>query len=112
MARRRRRRERRDATEHRATVAPERREKRAVEKRRESFENEQRTLRRRRNVVAALLVLPLLGITACGAGFLPLCGVPTEWWLAIAAAMFGSYLGITIRLYLERRRFLRGAASG
>jgi anti-sigma factor RsiW len=111
VARRRRRRERRDATEHRP-AAPERREKRAVEKRRESFENEQRSLRRRRNVVGALMVLPLVGITVCGAGFLPACGIPTEWWLAIAAALFGSYLGITIRLFLERRRFLRGAASG
>jgi hypothetical protein len=38
--------------------------------------------------------------------------VPTEWWLAIFAALFGSYLGITLRLFLDRRRFVRESAAG
>jgi hypothetical protein len=41
-----------------------------------------------------------------------LCQIPQEWWLAIWAALFGSFLGITIRLVLQRRKFERGAASG
>ena len=41
-----------------------------------------------------------------------LCQIPQEWWLAIWAALFGSFLGITIRLLLERRRYRRGVASG
>ena len=40
------------------------------------------------------------------------CQVPQEWWLAIWAALFGSFLGITIRLFLERRKFRREVASG
>lgn len=92
--------------------APERREKRAQEKRRDTFEAEQRALRRRRRFIGALVIIPLLGGLGCAAGFLPLCQVPPEWWLAIAAALFGSYLGINIRLFLERRRFLREAARG
>jgi hypothetical protein len=111
VGRRRRRRERHEPVEHRA-ARPEKREKRAEEKRRESFEAQQRALRRRRTFIGALAFVPLAGQLGCGAGLAPLCQVPTEWWLAIFAAVFGSYLGINIRLFLERRKFQRGAASG
>jgi len=111
VARRRRRRERRDATEHRP-AKPDGREKRSEEKRRETFEAEQKSLRRRRTFIGALGFLPLGGALGCGLGAQVLCQVPQEWWLAIWAALFGSFLGITIRLFLERRRFRRGVASG
>jgi len=48
----------------------------------------------------------------CGIGIVPLCQIPGEWLWAAFAAVFGSYLGINLRLFLERRRFLRGVASG
>jgi hypothetical protein len=123
VARRRRRRDRRDAAEHRPAnrisekddqrlVKPERREKRAEDKRQEAFEASQISLRRRRTFIGALAFTPLVGALGCGVGLLPLCQIPQEWWLAIWAALFGSFLGITIRLYLERRRFRRGVASG
>jgi hypothetical protein len=110
VARRRRRRERRDAAEHRP--APEKREKRSENKRRETFEAAQRSLRRRRTFIGALGFIPLTGALGCGVGVPLLCQVPQEWWLAIWAALFGSFLGITIRLVLERRKYQRGAVGG
>ncbi|MDQ2912041.1 MAG: hypothetical protein M3T56_02180 [Chloroflexota bacterium] len=111
MARHRRRRERRDAIEHRP-AAPDKRDKRSEDKRRQAFEADQRSLRRRRTFIGALGFIPLVGALGCGAGVQLSCQVPQEWWLAIWAALFGSFLGITIRLFLTRRRFLRGAAGG
>jgi len=111
VARRRRRRDRRDTGEHRA-AKPERREKASDDKRRETFEADQKSLRRRRTFIGALAFIPLGGALGCGVGVQVLCQIPQEWWLAIWAALFGSFLGITIRLFLERRRFRRGLASG
>jgi hypothetical protein len=111
VPRRRRRRDRRDSPEHRP-AKPEKRELRAEEKRRESFEAGQVSLRRRRTFIGALGFVPLAGALGCGAGVQFLCQVPQEWWLAIWAALFGSFLGITIRLVLERRTFRRGSAGG
>jgi len=88
------------------------REKRSEEKRRDAFESDQRSLRRRRTFIGALAFIPLGGALGCATGLQLLCQVPQEWWLAIWAALFGSFLGITIRLFLERRRFRRGVASG
>lgn len=111
MARRRRRRERRDASEHRGPK-PEKREKRSEDKRRETFDAGQLSLRKRRTLIGALGFIPLGGALGCLEGVQFLCQVPQEWWLAIWAALFGSFLGITIRLFLERRKFRRGVASG
>jgi hypothetical protein len=111
VARRRRRRDRRDATEH-PPAQPDRHQKRAEDKRRETFETEQESLRRRRRFIGAVAFLPLLGMLGCGGGILPLCQIPGEWWWAGFAAIFGSYLGINLRLFLERRRFRREIASG
>ena len=112
MARRRRRRERRDSAEHRP-AQPERREKRTEDRRRlEAVQTGQKSLRRRRTFIGALGFIPLVGALGCGAGAQFLCQVPQEWWLAIWAALFGSFLGITLRLFLERRKFRRGVASG
>jgi hypothetical protein len=111
VARRRRRRERRDAGEYRP-AKPDTRDKRSEDKRRDTFEADQRSLRRRRTFIGALAFIPLGGALGCGMGLQLLCQIPQEWWLAIWAALFGSFLGITIRLFLERRKFRRGVASG
>ena len=111
MARHRRRRERRESPEQRGQRA-EKRGTREEEKRREAFEAERVSLVRRRRFVGALAFLPLIGNLGCLIGITPACAVPTEWWLAIFAALFGSYLGITIRLFLDRRRFARESAAG
>jgi len=91
---------------------PPRSEKRSEDRRRETFEAGQRSLRRRRTFIGALGFIPLGGALGCTAGLQFFCQVPQEWWLAIWAALFGSFLGITIRLFLERRRFRREVASG
>jgi hypothetical protein len=107
---RRRRRQRRDRVD-RTAPRTEKRASREEDRRREAFEKERASLMRRRRFVGALAFVPLLGPAACYIGIGPACQVPSEWWLAIFAALFGSYLGITIRLFLERRRFLRQAAA-
>jgi hypothetical protein len=111
VGRRARRRARRDANEQRAP-RPDKRASRSDDKRREAFAAQQRSLARRRTFIGALGFIPLVGALGCGSGVAFLCQVPQEWWLAIWAALFGSFLGITIRLILDRRRFQRGAASG
>jgi hypothetical protein len=95
-------------------VAKKRRADRDLEKRRLAFAERQRTLGRRRTIVGLLGFIPLLASLGCGTGT-PLdafCVLSRDVWLLIWAALFGSFLGLTIRLILERRRFERGTASG
>ena len=112
MARRRRRRDRPQTDSEDRQGREEKRASRAGEKRREAFASQQRSLNRRRTIVGALGFIPLAGALGCNGGIALFCAVPQEIWLAIWAALFGSFLGITIRLVLERRKFQRGAASG
>jgi hypothetical protein len=93
--------------------APKRADK-ADERRRAKYAEDRKRLERRRTIVGLLALLPL----AAWAGQLPFgpldfIGVPPrDGWLLIWAALFGSFLGLTIRLILERRRFERAAANG
>jgi hypothetical protein len=86
----------------------------ADERRRAKYAEDRKRLERRRTIVGLLALLPL----AAWAGQLPFgpldfIGVPPrDGWLLIWAALFGSFLGLTIRLILERRRFERAAANG
>ena len=86
---------------------------RDAEKRRAEFIASQQKLGRRRNLVGLLGILPLAATLGCGG--VPvldlLCTIPRDVWLLIWAALFGSFLGLTIRLVLERRKFQREAAS-
>jgi hypothetical protein len=95
-------------------VAKKKRADREGEKRRAAFTAQQKRLRKRRTVVGALGFVPLAASFGCGTGTLldALCVVPREAWLLIWAALFGSFLGLTIRLILERRRFERGTTGG
>ncbi len=115
---RKRRRERRDRDAQAVarapgTEAPKRADK-VDERRRAKYTEDRKRLERRRTIVGLLALLPL----AAWAGQLPFgpldfIGVPPrDGWLLIWAALFGSFLGLTIRLILERRRFERAAANG
>ena len=115
---RRRRRERRAGRDTRAVTGtptaelPKRADK-AEERRRAKYAQDRKRLERRRTIVGLLALLPL-GAWAVQLPFGPLdfIGVPPrDGWLLIWAALFGSFLGITIRLVLERRRLTRGAAN-
>ncbi len=95
-------------------MAKKKRAERDAAKRRAAFVEQQRRLRRRRTFVGLLGFIPLGASLLCGAGapLDPLCAIPQSWWLLIWAALFGSFLGLTIRLVLERRRFERGTSDG
>ena len=61
-------------------------------------------LKRYRTVAGFLGLVPLAGSFACDAG-VPLFCVPWSWYMAIWAAVFGAFVGLSIRLVRERRRF-------
>jgi hypothetical protein len=113
---RKRRRERRgehDAPATETAEAPKRVVK-AEERRRAKYADDRKRLGRRRTIAGLLALIPL-GAWALQLPFGPLdfLGVsPRDGWLLVWAALFGSFLGLTIRLVLERRKFERGAASG
>jgi hypothetical protein len=91
--------------------------KRAVkeeERRRAKYAEDRKRLERRRTIAGMLAVIPLAAwALQLPFGPLDFLGVPPrDGWLLVWAALFGSFLGLTIRLVLERRRFERGAANG
>ena len=61
-------------------------------------------LKRYRTVAGFLGLVPLAGSFACDAG-LPLFCVPWSWYMAVWAAVFGAFIGLSIRLVRERRQF-------
>jgi hypothetical protein len=61
-------------------------------------------LKRSRTVVGFLGLVPLIGSLACDGGVLLFC-IPWSWYMAVWAAVFGAFVGLSIRLVRERRRF-------
>ena len=61
-------------------------------------------LKRMRTAVGFLGLIPFAGSLACDAGVILFC-VPWSWYMAIWAAVFGAFVGLSIRLIRERRRF-------
>jgi hypothetical protein len=67
-----------------------------------------RRLERWRRIAAVAGFVPLGASIVCGVAAVPgLCAIPREWYLGLWSAAFGSFIGLTIRLYLERRRAAR-----
>ena len=96
-------------------MAKKKRAEREADKRKREYVERQQRLTRRRTVVGVLGFVPLLASLGCGTGTAldVFCVLPRDIWLLIWAALFGSFLGLTIRLILERRKFQkveRGAA--
>ena len=88
-------------------MAKKKRIDRDADKRRRAYLEQRRRLGQRRTVVGFLGFVPLLASLGCGTGT-PLdvfCFLPRDVWLLVWAALFGSFLGLTIRLILDRRRF-------
>ena len=117
MGKRRRRERRADRGAHhlegaQAAEEPKRVDK-AEERRRAKYAHDRRRLERRRTIAGVLALIPLAAwALQLPFGPLDFLGVPPrDGWLLVWAALFGSFLGITIRLVLERRRFERGAAG-
>lgn len=90
-------------------MAKKKRADRDAEKRRREFAAREQQLGRRRMVVGVLAFVPFFASFGCGTGtpLDVLCALSREAWLLIWAALFGSFLGLTIRLILERRKFQR-----
>ena len=61
-------------------------------------------LKRLRTVVGFLGLVPLVGSLACDGGLLLFC-VPWSWYMGLWAAVFGAFIGLSIRLIRERRQF-------
>jgi hypothetical protein len=61
-------------------------------------------LKRSRTIVGFLGLVPLIGSLACDGGVLLVC-IPWSWYMALWAAVFGAFVGLSIRLIRERRRF-------
>lgn len=70
-------------------------------------------LGRLRTWVGALGFVPLGAALACTGttGALPFCAIPREWYLAVWAAIFGTFVGLTVRMFRERRAHLRREVS-
>jgi hypothetical protein len=108
---------RRERRADRDTDAPARAEPKrlvkAEERRIAKYSEDRKRLERRRNVIGLLGLIPLAAwALQAPVGPLDFIGIPArDGWLLIWAALFGSFLGLTIRLVLERRRFERGAAN-
>ncbi|HKY49654.1 MAG TPA: hypothetical protein VJP45_00205, partial [Candidatus Limnocylindria bacterium] len=86
-----------------AAEAPKRVDK-AEERRRAKYAHDRKRLERRRTIAGALAVIPLAAwALQLPFGPLDFLGVPArDGWLLVWAALFGSFLGLTIRLVLER----------
>lgn len=74
---------------------------------RAAFEARMARVRRTRSVVGVLGFVPLVASLFCVG---VLCAVPREIYLAIWAAVFGTFLGLTVRMWRERRAFERTGA--
>ena len=61
-------------------------------------------LKRFRTIVGFLGLIPLVGSLACDGGLLLFC-VPWTWYMGVWAAVFGAFVGLSIRLVRERRQF-------
>lgn len=101
----------RAVSEPAADELPAARSQQAPSRRAAEYAARVRRITRLRTFVGALGFLPLLAALACGGAAVPLlCDIPREWYLGIWAGVFGSFLGLTIRLFFERRAFARGAS--
>jgi len=91
-----------------AAAAKPRTARRAEIHRRAAFEARVARIRRTRSLVGLLGFVPL---AAALFPFGPLALIPREIWLGIWAAVFGAFLGLTVRMWRERRAFERAAAA-
>jgi len=91
-----------------------RRKKKQLSRRERAAAEHQRRqdgLKRARTIVGFSGVIPLIGSFACDAGLAITC-VPFSWYMWMWAAIFGAFLGLTIRLIRERRRFEEQTRAG
>lgn len=88
-----------------------RRQLRKPERLAAEHQRRQEGLKRARTIVGFSAAIPLLGSSACDFGLAIMC-VPFTWYMWMWAAIFGAFLGLTIRLIRERRRFEERTRAG
>jgi hypothetical protein len=90
----------------RGRAAPARSTRRLPRRERELAEWQGRELRlkRYRTIAGFLGLVPLAGSLGCDVGVALFC-VPWSWYMALWAAVFGAFIGLSIRLIRERRQF-------
>lgn len=109
MSSRRRQRRGRRADHPEPTAAPKPHTARRAEiHRRAAFEARILRIRRTRSLIGLLGFVPLV---AALFPFGPLALIPREIWLGIWAAVFGTFIGLTVRMWRERRAFERATAA-
>ncbi len=64
-------------------------------------------IRRTRSIVGFLGFIPLVASLFCVG---VLCAIPREIYLGLWAGVFGTFLGLTVRMWRERRAFERTGA--
>ncbi|MBU6423661.1 MAG: hypothetical protein KGQ88_06480 [Chloroflexi bacterium] len=79
--------------------------KKAEARRRAEFEARMTRMQRIRTVVGLLGFVPLAASLACGSGLdiVGVCSVPREVYLGLWAAIVGTFLGLTFRMWRDRR---------
>jgi len=77
------------------------------------FQARMRRTGRLRTIVGLSGFVPLVAALVCtpSAGALPFCAIPREWYLALWAGIFGTFVGLTIRMFRERRDHARAKVS-
>jgi hypothetical protein len=86
--------------------------KKADQRKKTEFEARMARIARTRTLVGLVGFVPLTMSLACATIDLgPVCGVPREIYLGLWAAIFGTFLGLTIRMWRERRAFERNAGA-
>ncbi len=69
-------------------------------------------VKRLRGFISLVAVVPLGASLLCGVtDVVGLCAVPREIYLGIWAAVFGTFLGLTVRMWRDRRNFEKTAAA-
>lgn len=115
MGKRKRRERRRQHAETRGAAphdgAPPRRAAVAEAKRQAAYIASTKRLMRMRTIVGALGFVPLTMSLLCLGLLVPaFCAIPREIYLGVWSALFGLFLGLTIRMYRDRRKFQRETA--
>ncbi len=94
----------RRAKRGRAVPGPSKRAQPRREREFAEWQSRETRLKRYRTVAGFLGLVPLAGSFACDAG-VPVFCVPWSWYMAVWAAVFGAFIGLSIRLVRERRQF-------
>lgn len=97
--------------ERATTHADDRAAHKSEGRRRAEFEVAHMKMKRRRSLLGLLGFIPLVTWLLAESGVPPFVLVPRDIYLLVWAAVLGSYLGLTFRMWRARRDFTRANAA-